>query len=185
MVPGGLKNVLHDKNWTFSTQVFSCRFFSSRFSWPFKDFKDSTPKITFPAYKSDFHWQSNAFLWFDFKTHGLLIKEEKRKIILLREIYLLARCFMLNWSRTAAYSHVSLPIKIGAQRKAGRGKRVPCTSSPVTRVSRSPLFETMRKTKRLRRRLDRGDTRLYLPLNMKSMERFFNTVLRTFSRKNR
>ena len=54
-----------------------------------------------------------------------------------------------------------------------------------TRVSRSPLFETMRTTKRLRRRLDRGDTRLYLPLNMKSMERFFNTVLRTFSRKNK
>ena len=123
MVPGGLKNVLHYKNWTFSTQVFSCRFFSSRFSWPFKDFKDSTPKITFPAYKSDFHWQSNAFLWFDFKTHGLLIKEEKRKIILLREIYLLARCLMLNWSRTAAYSYVSLPIKIGAQKRAGRAKR--------------------------------------------------------------
>ena len=62
---------------------------------------------------------------------------------------------------------------------------VPCTSSPVTRVSRSPLFETMQKTKRLRRRLDRGDTRLYLPLNMKSMERLFNTVFRTFSRKNK
>ena len=30
---------------------------------------------------------------------------------------------------------------------------VPCFSSPVTRVSRSPLCETMRKTKRLRRRL--------------------------------
>ena len=22
-------------------------------------------------YKSDFHWQSNAFLWSDFQTHGL------------------------------------------------------------------------------------------------------------------
>ena len=43
------KNVLHDKNRTFSTRVFSCRFFSSRFSWSFKDFKDSTPKITVPV----------------------------------------------------------------------------------------------------------------------------------------
>ena len=37
------KNILHDKNRTFSTRVFTCRFFSSRFSWPFKDFQDSTP----------------------------------------------------------------------------------------------------------------------------------------------
>ena len=31
---------------------------------------------------------------------------------------------------------------------------VPWASSPVTRVSRSPLYEIMRKTKRLRRRLN-------------------------------
>ena len=37
----------------------------------------------------------------------------------------------------------------------------------------------------MRRRLDRGDTRLYLPLNIKSMERLFNTVFRTFSQKNK
>ena len=43
------KNNLHDKNRTFSTRVFSCRFFSSRFSEPFKDFNDSTPKITVPV----------------------------------------------------------------------------------------------------------------------------------------
>ena len=35
------KNVIHDKNRTFSTRVFSCRFFSSRFFWPFKDLKYS------------------------------------------------------------------------------------------------------------------------------------------------
>ena len=39
------KNFLHDKNQTFSTRVFTSRFFSYRFSWPFKDFQDSTPKI--------------------------------------------------------------------------------------------------------------------------------------------
>ena len=63
------KNILHHKNQTFSTRVFTCRFFSSRFPWPFKDFQDSTPK-SHVLYKSDFHWQSNAFLWFDFQTRG-------------------------------------------------------------------------------------------------------------------
>ena len=48
-------------------------------------------------------------------------------------------------------------------------RMVLCTSSSVTHVSRLHLFETTRKPKRLRRRLDRGDTRLYMPLNMKSM----------------
>ena len=59
-------------------------------------------------YKSDFHWQRNAFLWLDFQTHGFsyhckeikirsnvqLLKESEKK--LLREVYLLARCLMLN-----------------------------------------------------------------------------------------
>ena len=35
------KNVIHDKNRTFSMRVFSCRFFSSWFFWPFKDLKYS------------------------------------------------------------------------------------------------------------------------------------------------
>ena len=26
------KNVLHDRNWTFSTQLFSCRYFGGKFS---------------------------------------------------------------------------------------------------------------------------------------------------------
>ena len=38
------KNILHEKNQKDSTGVFTCRFFSRRFSWPFKDFHDSTPK---------------------------------------------------------------------------------------------------------------------------------------------
>ena len=43
------KNILHHKNQTFSTRVFTCRFFSSRFPWPFKDFQDSTPKSHVPV----------------------------------------------------------------------------------------------------------------------------------------
>ena len=49
-----IKNVLLDKNCIFSTWVFRSRFFSSRFSWPFKDFKDSTPKITVSVVRLSF-----------------------------------------------------------------------------------------------------------------------------------
>ena len=67
---------------------------------------------------------------------------------------------------TTSYLDVSLSMKICAQRKAGKSIRsrraspafftlpmVSCVSSPVTRVLRSPLCETVGKTKRLRRRL--------------------------------
>ena len=64
------KNIFHDKNRTFSTRVFTCRFFSSRFSWPaLKTFKTQRQKVMF-LYKLDYHWQSNAFLWFDFQNRG-------------------------------------------------------------------------------------------------------------------
>ena len=28
-------------------------------------------------YKSDFHWKSNAFLWFDFQTHGFTSRKKR------------------------------------------------------------------------------------------------------------
>ena len=34
----------------FLRGFFTCRFFSSRFSWPFKDFQDSTPKNHVPVW---------------------------------------------------------------------------------------------------------------------------------------
>ena len=34
-----------------------------------KTFKNQRQKVMF-LYKSDFLWQSNAFLWFDFQTRG-------------------------------------------------------------------------------------------------------------------
>ena len=55
------KNVLCDKKRTFSTRVFSCRFFSNRFSWPFKDLKRLNAKNHCSCIRSEFHWQSNAF----------------------------------------------------------------------------------------------------------------------------
>ena len=58
-------------------------------------------------------------------------------------------------SLPGSYPHVSLSIKMWTQRKAGRRQRatlpiVSCGSSPVTRFA---LASTMRKTKRLRRKL--------------------------------
>ena len=72
-----------------------------------KTLKTQRQKSLF-LYKSDFHWQSNAFLWFDFQTHdfsyqckeiiiGVMFSSlRKAKKKLLREVYLLARCLMLN-----------------------------------------------------------------------------------------
>ena len=67
------KTVLHinDKQTDVFYAGFSCRFSSGRFSWPF--LKRLNAKKSLFLYKSDFHWQSNAFLWllwFDFQTHG-------------------------------------------------------------------------------------------------------------------
>ena len=58
--------------------------------------------------KSDFHWQSNAFLWFDFHTRGFTYQggnasqqcsaalrvNSKKKLPC--KVYLLTRCLMLN-----------------------------------------------------------------------------------------
>ena len=63
------KNVLHDKNRTFSTRVFSCRFSAVGFLDLLKTLKTQHQKSLF-LYTSDFHWQSSAYLWFDFQTHG-------------------------------------------------------------------------------------------------------------------
>ena len=91
--------------------VFSCRFFSSRFSWPFKD---STLRILFT---SDFHWQSNNFYGLISKLMLLLIKEEMHhsKVPLLlekRKFFYYARFIywcdvMLNWSRRQAFIYAT------------------------------------------------------------------------------
>ena len=67
------KNILQDKNRTFSTQVFSCRFFGSRFCWPFKDFIDSTPKIPVPVY-----------VWFSLVKHRISQEEMHRSNVQLQ-----------------------------------------------------------------------------------------------------
>ena len=43
------KNFSVTKMGRFLRGFFTCRFFSSRFSWPFKDFQDSTPKSHVPV----------------------------------------------------------------------------------------------------------------------------------------
>ena len=108
------KNVLHDKNRTFSTRVFSCEIFSSRFSWPFKDFKDSTPKITVPVYVwfslakqcLSMVWFPDSWFYLSRKKCNVAMfscfKKSEKIYFLVREAYLLAWCHRLNWSRRHA-----------------------------------------------------------------------------------
>ena len=68
-------------------------------------------------YKTDFHWQNNALLWVISKLMVFLIKEEmhrrmfsslrKAKKKILREVSLLARCLMLNWSQRYTFMHAT------------------------------------------------------------------------------
>ena len=77
------KNVLHDKNRTFSMRVFSCRFFSSRFSWPFQDLKDWAPKITVPV--SDLSFTGKAMHF------NVLVRYQKQNHISQRVMTLLVQ----------------------------------------------------------------------------------------------
>ena len=44
-------------------------FLATGFLGPIKTFKTQHQEVMF-LYKSNFHWQSNAFLWFDFQIRG-------------------------------------------------------------------------------------------------------------------
>ena len=111
------KNTLHDKNRTFFTRVFSCRFFSSRFSWPLKTFMTQRQKSC-SCIGLIFSGKAMHFYGLISKLVILLSREEihrsnqcsaalrqKAKKNLPREVYLLARCFMLNWSRRHAFMY--------------------------------------------------------------------------------
>ena len=78
-----------------------------------KILKTQRPKSLF-LFKSDFHWQSNAFLWFDFQIHGFTYQGRnasqqcsaalrKAKIFLQREVYLFARCLIKLIAETHVY----------------------------------------------------------------------------------
>lgn len=73
------KNALHHKIGRNSTRVFSCRFFSRGFLDLSKTLKTQRQK-SLSLYKSDFPWQSNAFLWFYFQTHGFSYQCKEIKI---------------------------------------------------------------------------------------------------------
>ena len=53
----------------FLRRFFTVDFSAVGFLSPLKSFKTQRQKVMF-LYKSDFHWQSNAFLWFNFQTRG-------------------------------------------------------------------------------------------------------------------
>ena len=63
------KNILHDKNQTFLRGFPLVDFSAVGILSLLKTFKTQHQKVMF-LYKSNFHWQSNAFLWFDFQTRG-------------------------------------------------------------------------------------------------------------------
>ena len=73
------KNFLHDKNRTFPTRGFTCRFFSSGFSWPLKDFQDPTPKSHVPLSSLIFTGKAMHFYGLISKLVVLLIREEMHR----------------------------------------------------------------------------------------------------------
>ena len=73
------KNVLYDKNRTFSTRVFSCRFFSSRFCWTFKNFKRLNAKNHCSCTSLIFTGKAMHFYGLISKLMVLLIKEETHR----------------------------------------------------------------------------------------------------------
>ena len=114
------KNVLHDKNRTFSMRVFSCRFFSSRFSWPFQDLKDWAPKTTVPV--SDLSFTGKAIMecismvwfpnsWFYLSRKKCIVAmfscfKKSEKKFTTRGLFI-TRCLMLNWSRRHAFMYAT------------------------------------------------------------------------------
>ena len=65
----------------FLRGFFTCRFFSSiGFLGPLKNLKTQRQKVMLLS-KSDFHWQSNAFLWFDLQTRGFTYQGGKLCIV--------------------------------------------------------------------------------------------------------
>ena len=67
-----LRMLYFDENQTFSKQDFSAVGFLDLL----KTLKTQRQKSLFP-YNSDFHLQSNTFLWFDFQTHGFTLHLER------------------------------------------------------------------------------------------------------------
>ena len=114
------KNVLHDKNRTFSMRVFSCRFFSIRFSWPFQDLKDWAPKTTVPV--SDLSFTGKAIMecismvwfpnsWFYLSRKKCIVAmfscfKKSEKKFTTRGLFI-TRCLMLNWSRRHAFMYAT------------------------------------------------------------------------------
>ena len=100
------RNVLHDKNQAFSTRVSSCRFFSRRFSWPFKDRTRRQKSLFLYQIRVSLAKQCISMVWFPNSWFYLSRKkctvamfsyfQKSEKKNLLREVYLLARCLMLN-----------------------------------------------------------------------------------------
>ena len=122
------KNVLHDTNWTFSTRVFSCRFFGNGFSWLFKDLQRLNAQrqkslflyqivVSLAKQCISMVWFTNSWFYLSRKKYIVAMFScfrEKRTKFLLREVYLLAWCLaMLNWSRRHAFIYTTKTWNLG------------------------------------------------------------------------
>ena len=58
-------------------------------------------------YKSDFHWKSNAFLWFDFQTHGFT-SSKKRVVAMFSRFKKSDKSIYYSRLFISAMSHVKL-----------------------------------------------------------------------------
>ena len=80
-----------------------------------KTFKNQRQKVMF-LYKSDFLWQSNAFLWFDFQTRGFAyqggnasqqcsaaLRQKKEKKITTRGLFISAMSHVKLIAKTSIY----------------------------------------------------------------------------------
>ena len=107
------KKVLYEKKRTFSTRVSTCRFFSSRFSWPLKTFNTERQKscscvsLIFTGRTMQFYGLISKLVVLlreeIHRSNVQLLENKKRKKKLPREVYSLAPCLMLNWSPRHAF----------------------------------------------------------------------------------
>ena len=105
----------------FLRGFFTCRFFSSRSSWPFKVFQDSTPKSHVPVQvEFSLAKQYISMVWFPnswfYLSRGKCIvamfscftcKTKSAKKFTTRGLFILARCLILNWSRRHAFIYAT------------------------------------------------------------------------------
>ena len=74
----------------------------------FLDFLKTQRQKSLFLHKSDFHWQSNAFLWFDFQTHGFFLSRKKCIGVMFSSIRKAKKTLTTRGLFISTLSHVKL-----------------------------------------------------------------------------